>query len=87
MINKQLAPGTDMVAQAAGLSVGLCLAMCAVLCAQLLPPLTVKRVVDGGLGEAGGALAQLTRMIGKEFARSHTDKRFNRAAQRAHHAM
>jgi hypothetical protein len=54
-----------MVAQAVGLSVGLCLAQCAVLCAQLLPPLTVKRVVDGGLAEAGSSIAELARMIGK----------------------
>ena len=84
LVTKQLSPGTDQVAQAVGLSVGLCLAQCAVLCAQLLPPLTVKRVVDEGLATAGVSMAEMTRLIAKEFARSHTHKRFGAATRRAH---
>jgi hypothetical protein len=85
MIKKQLT-GIALVSDAVGFSVGLCLAVCAVLCAQLLPPLTVKKVVDGGLEEAGASLAEMMRLLGKEFARSHKHKRFEQAAQRAHHA-
>ncbi len=87
MTSKQLIPSYQAVPAAYGLIIGLCLAQCAVLCAQLLPPLTVKRVIDEGLATSSKSLSALLTMVHKEFARSHESKRFTHAPLRAHRSM
>lgn len=71
LVNRQQLPLADPVPPAFGLVAGLCLAQCAVLIAQLLPPFTVKRLVDQRLAEAASALAELVDMAAKEFGRGN----------------